>query len=92
MDFNVQKTGEALQGAVMRLAPGEASGPKGNEHADSEQILYVVEGQIEGEIGDRTITLHPGESVIVPKGVAHRFTNATNRPVVTFNAYAPPAY
>jgi mannose-6-phosphate isomerase-like protein (cupin superfamily) len=90
--FEVLGNGEELQTAVMRLDPGAASGPMGNEHAGSEQVLFVVEGEVEGEIGERSFKLRAGESVIVPKGVAHRFRNAGSDPALTFNVYAPAAY
>ena len=92
MKFSVIASSEASQTAWMTLAPGEASGPKENEHAQSEQILYLVEGQLDAEIGDRQLTMKPGDSVIVGKGVAHRFTNSGSRDAVTFNVYVPPAY
>jgi len=90
--FAVIDTAEELQTAIMRLEPGEASGSKRNEHPHSEQVLYVVEGSIEAEIGDKRFAMHSGDSVIVPKEVAHRFSNTTQKIAVTFNVYAPPAY
>lgn len=92
VDFHVRDTGEELQTAFMSLQPGEESGPKSNEHASSEQLLYVVEGEVEGEVGDRRVHLRAGESVLVPKGVAHQFRNASKKTAMTFNVYAPPAY
>ncbi len=90
--FSVLHTAEKLQSATMRLDPGSASGPFGNEHAQSEQVLFVVEGQIIAEIGDRKFVMTAGECVIVPRNVPHRFSNETTTPALTFNVYAPPAY
>src|SRR5690348_15254179 len=90
--FAVLENGKALQTAVMVLAPGEASGPYGNEHARSEQVLFVHEGELEAELDGTTSTMHPGDSVVVGKGMAHRFVNRSQRRAVTFNVYAPPAY
>ena len=90
--FTVLDTASALQTAVMDLAPGEASGPKANEHAGSEQVLFVVSGELRAEIGKETRTMRAGDSVIVPKGVAHKFTNTGSSPARTFNVYSPPAY
>lgn len=92
MKFSVIDTSEASQTAWMTLAPGEASGPKENEHASSEQVLYVVEGDLHAEVGDREFQLRAGESVIVRKGMAHRFENRSQRAAITFNVYCPPAY
>ena len=90
--FNVLETAERCQTAVMTLEPGQESGPKQNEHPQSEQVLYLVEGELEAEIGERRMTLRAGDSVIVGIETPHRFSNRSNRPAVTFNVYAPPAY
>ena len=90
--FSVLQTGETSQTAVMSLGPGQASGAKENEHAQSEQVLYVVEGEIYAEIGERSFVMRAGDSTIVRRGVPHRFTNRTRVPALTFNVYAPPAY
>ena len=86
------ETAKRCQTAVMTLGPGEESGPKQNEHPESEQVLYVIEGELEAEIGERRLTLRAGDSVIVGLQVPHRFSNRSDRPALTFNVYAPPAY
>lgn len=90
--FEVLETEGSVQTAAMVLGPGESSGPKSNEHAGSEQVLFVMSGEIEAEIDDRKFRMTAGESTIVPKRVPHRFTNAGTEPAITFNVYTPPAY
>ena len=90
--FAVLETSDHCQSAVMRLEPGASSGPMGNEHPQSEQVLLVIEGEVLAEIGDARSVLRRGDVVIVPRRVAHRFTNETQKQAVTFNVYAPPAY
>jgi len=90
--FAVLDTAAQTQTAVMTLQPGQESGEKGNEHAQSDQVLYVISGEIEAEIGSEKATLHAGDVVIVPAGAAHRFRNAGKTPAQTLNVYAPPAY
>ena len=90
--FNVLLTAEKSQIAIMRLSPGKSSGPKGNEHPKSEQILYVVNGEILAEVGEESALLRSGDCIIVPRGIAHKFSNLSASPAVTFNVYAPPAY
>jgi mannose-6-phosphate isomerase-like protein (cupin superfamily) len=92
MKFSVVETAQASQTAWMTLAPGEGSGPKENEHPRSEQVLYLVEGELSAEIGGRSFTMHAGDSVIVRRDMPHRFVNNASRPAVTFNVYTPPAY
>jgi len=90
--FAVLENGRELQTAVMVLDSGEESGPLGNEHPQSEQVLYVVQGLVEAEVDGKHFTMAPGDSVIVPNGAPHRFVNRTMDRAVTFNVYAPKAY
>ncbi len=90
--FSLLQTAELSQTAVMSIGPGEESGPKENEHPQSEQVLYVIEGELHAEIGERAFTMHAGDSTIVRRDVPHRFTNRTRHPALTFNVYTPPAY
>jgi mannose-6-phosphate isomerase-like protein (cupin superfamily) len=90
--FKVLQTSKRSQTAMMVLKPGEESGPMGNDHLKSEQVLYVVEGRVVAEIGTERRTLKAGDTVIVPLRARHRFVNKSRRTVVTFNVYAPPTY
>ncbi|MBV8118060.1 MAG: cupin domain-containing protein [Candidatus Eremiobacteraeota bacterium] len=90
--FAVLERDNDVQTAVMRLQRGEASGPLGNEHADSAQVLCVVSGSVDARIGDREFMMNAGDSAIVGKGVEHRFVGASDEPAITFNVYCPPAY
>lgn len=90
--FKVLQTATRSQTAMMTLKPGEESGPMGNDHPKSEQVLFVISGQVVAEVGNQRRTLRAGDSVIVPLRARHRFVNKSKRPVVTFNVYAPPAY
>ena len=90
--FAVLENGRQVQTAVMVLDSGEESGPLGNEHPRSEQVLYVVEGSLEAEIDGKHFTMSAGDSVIVPNDAPHRFVNRSMDRAVTFNVYAPKAY
>ncbi len=90
--FSVLENGNELQTAVMVLEPGEESGPVGNDHPSSEQVLFVVEGKVEAVLDGRKFEMHAGDSTIVPRGAAHQFANRSNERAVTFNVYAPKAY
>jgi mannose-6-phosphate isomerase-like protein (cupin superfamily) len=90
--FAVLLTDTTSQVAVMVLDPGDASGPKGNEHPKSEQVLFVISGEVWAEIGDEQDVLRKGDVVIVPKRKNHRFVNRSGQRAITLNIYAPPAY
>ncbi len=41
-------------------------------HPDTDDFFMVLEGQIQLDVEDKTLTLNPGELFVVPKGVNHR--------------------
>lgn len=41
-------------------------------HPDTDDFFLVLQGEIDIEMRDRTVTLGPGELFVVPKGVEHR--------------------
>ena len=43
-----------------------------HSHADTDDFFLVLEGELDIELRDRTVTLGPGELFVVPKAVEHR--------------------
>lgn len=41
-----------------------------------EEILHFLEGEATVRLGDETLVLGPGESVFIPTGVLHGFSNS----------------
>ena len=41
-------------------------------HPDSDEVFYIVEGQMQLEFRDKKVTLNTGDLCVVPKGVEHR--------------------
>lgn len=61
----------ALNGQEVKLV--KLFGPFVWHHHDAEDELFLVlEGRLRIEFRDRSITLDPGEFLIVPRGVEHR--------------------
>ena len=90
--FQVLQTTERSQTAVMTLEPGAASEEKLSSHPGSDQVLFVVEGEVCADVSGETATIKAGDVVIVPAGAKHKFTNPSKTRAVTFSVYAPPAY
>lgn len=40
-------------------------------HADTDETFLVVHGTLQMQFRDRTETVHPGEMIVVPRGVEH---------------------
>ena len=43
-----------------------------HKHDETDDFFLVIEGELDIELRDRTVTLGPGELFVVPKGVEHR--------------------
>ena len=43
-----------------------------HSHADTDDFFHVLDGRLDIDLRDRTVTLGPGELFVVPKGVEHR--------------------
>lgn len=90
--FEVLQTTKRTQTAVMILKPGKSSGSEPEGHKESDQVLLVLDGEVEGEIAEETITLREGDVIVIPAGTRHKFSNRGSADAVTFNTYSPPGY
>lgn len=90
--FEVMATSEKSQIASMVLEPGQVSGEYGNEHAGSDQVLYVIEGQAIARIEGEEHELEIGDTVLIEAGEKHQIRCQGEEALRTLNFYAPPAY
>ena len=90
--FEVLDTSARSQTAMMTLYPGDATGSKVQLHEKSDQVLLMLDGELNGEVGDERLSLKKGDAIIIRAGTKHRFVNGSRKPAVTFNVYSPPAY
>src|SRR5207245_11483238 len=45
-------------------------------HADTEQVMFILEGEVEMTIEDETATLKPGDVAVVHRGLHHDLCSA----------------
>jgi mannose-6-phosphate isomerase-like protein (cupin superfamily) len=90
--FQVLHTTAQSQTAVMTLKPHGESSEDLNTHDKSDQVVLILEGEIEAEVGKVKRALKRGDTCIIPAGTPHRLTNPGTEPAVTFNVYTPPEY
>ncbi|MDX9759714.1 MAG: cupin domain-containing protein [Bacteroidota bacterium] len=43
-----------------------------HRHDDTDELFFIVAGELVIEFRDRSVTLGPGEMMVVPRGVEHR--------------------
>ena len=60
-----------------------------HSHHEQDEWLYVVDGEIACEVGDRRLRLGRGESVFVPRTVAHAWAARGGGPATVLEVYRP---
>src|SRR5437773_1014795 len=90
--FKVLASTRSAQAAMMVLRPGQSTGEPQNEHARSEQWLFVISGGGKALVNKRRLSIRANSLLLIEKGEVHQATNNSRRPLVTINSYAPPAY
>jgi mannose-6-phosphate isomerase-like protein (cupin superfamily) len=43
-----------------------------HKHDETDELFLILEGELDMEFRDRTVSLEPGELIVVPKGTEHR--------------------
>ncbi len=43
----------------------------------TEEAMVILDGELEAMLGDETVTVAPGQTVLAPAGVKHGFVNRT---------------
>ena len=43
-----------------------------HQHDETDELFLVLDGRLDIEFRDRTVTLEPGELLVVPRGTEHR--------------------
>src|SRR3954469_19803168 len=61
------------------VAPAETATPL-HTHQDSDEIAYVISGEITFKIGDKTTVGGPGTCAFMPRGLAHAWKNTGAEP------------
>ena len=90
--FHVLGNSARSEAATMVLEPGQTTGGAGNRHVGSDQWLYVLEGAGKATVGETKVGLAPGTLLLIEAGETHQVSASPDRPLLTLNFYAPPAY
>jgi quercetin dioxygenase-like cupin family protein len=70
--------GELLEFDLELAADGRV--PGAHVHPEQEERFHVLEGTMKFRLGMRTIVAHAGDSVAVPAGRVHKFSNGGDGP------------
>jgi len=55
-----------------------------HKHEEEDELFYVVDGSFCMEFRDKTVELHKGDMIVVPKGIEHRPVAAEEACVMLF--------
>ncbi|MFH7028540.1 MAG: cupin domain-containing protein [Heteroscytonema crispum UTEX LB 1556] len=70
------------------IQPG-GTAPVLHIHRQMEEMFYILEGEVEIQIGDRTLVGQPGAFVLVPRGTPHTFANRGTKPAKLLIMFTP---
>lgn len=69
------------------VPPG--GGPPLHTHTKEDETMFVLEGELEVTLSEQTTTVHAGTFIHMPRGVAHRFKNVSDRDARMLLSYTP---
>jgi len=73
-----RQTGGVYTLHEIRVSPN--NGPPPHIHSREDESFFVVEGEVDFQVGDEKITAQPGTFIQGPRGIAHSFKNNTQLP------------
>lgn len=79
---------DALIGETQSGIPG----PPPHFHKKFSELFVVLRGKMEFMVDGKKVLLHEGESIDLPPGSIHTFSNATSEPVRWLNIHSPKGF
>jgi quercetin dioxygenase-like cupin family protein len=70
---NKSLTGSSI--SVLRLLLHPRHSGRKHRHADADEVLCLIRGQVRVHAGDETQALEPGDSLTIPAGLPHQIEN-----------------
>ena len=83
---------EGRYSLVEHAFPPQFAGPPPHIHRHTDHAWYVLEGEVQFTCGERIVTASAGTFVLVPRGIAHTFSNPGAVPVRMLEIDAPEGF
>jgi DNA-binding transcriptional MerR regulator/quercetin dioxygenase-like cupin family protein len=87
--YDCKVSGQDTDGAMCVFEITGASGGPPHLHHDQDEWIYVIEGEFEVSVGEKRFRLGAGESVFMPRKVAHMWGCASGKTGRIINVYQP---
>jgi quercetin dioxygenase-like cupin family protein len=85
-----RQTGDVYALSEIRVSPN--NGPPLHIHSREDESFFVLEGEVEFQVGDEKITARPGTFIQGPRGIAHSFKNNRQLPARMLAFVAPAGF
>jgi quercetin dioxygenase-like cupin family protein len=82
-----ERTGGTLIAFETVVAPGE--GPPLHTHANEDESLYVVDGEVRFKLGDEIQAAPAGSFIFIPRGAPHTWQNVGDGPARMLIHFTP---
>ena len=82
----------SLEVVAAAFDPGGSTGDEPYTHGDSEELLLVLAGRIQLQLGSELLDLSAGDSVNYRSSTAHRVSNPGAEPAEVLFVISPPSY
>ena len=70
----------------------DGDGPPQHIHKNEDEVYYVVEGEINVLLGERTFKARAGTLFLIPRGTVHTVSRATQEPAKMLAIFSPPGF
>ncbi|POX43524.1 DNA-binding protein [Streptomyces sp. Ru73] len=81
-----------LEAFLGEFEPGGSTGDRPYTHGDSEEFLYVLEGEVALHLGEERFALGPGDSIRHSSAVPHRLLETGGAGARVLWVISPPSY
>jgi mannose-6-phosphate isomerase-like protein (cupin superfamily) len=67
----------------------DETGPPPHVHREHQEAFFVTEGTVTFTAGEESYEAPAGSFILIPAGIAHKFSNPTDRPARCVNVWLP---
>ena len=85
------EVGNSRELSLARMTLPAGQGTDTHRHANCEESIYVVRGEVECRIDDAQVRMSDGGQTVVPKGAVHGIRNAGETPAELILSYSSAA-